>query len=95
MILGLLSLILGLCVGFYARKVYDMLLDIYQDFTERREAQSAGVVRVSRNKVTRAEPLDMSTSSGVVMRPSPLQAGLLERSELANEKERNAKIKRL
>lgn len=89
----ILGIILGLLVGFYARQVYDMLKDIYDDYTERREASAAGVVKVQRNKVTRSEPLDMSAGGGVVMRPSPMQAGLLERSELANEKERNAKLR--
>lgn len=91
----ILWLILGLLVGFYARQVYDMLKDVYEDFTERREAQSAGVVRVTRNKVTRSEPLDMSTSSGVVMRPTPTQAGLNDLSVLANEKARNEKLKHM
>jgi len=86
-----LWLILGVLVGFYARQVYDMLKIILDDFTERRDAQKGGIVRPEKHLATRNQPIDLSTNSGVIMRPTPTQAGL---SEIAAQRERNERLKR-
>ncbi len=89
--IALLTLILGLLGGFYARQVYDMLKVIYDDYIERKQASQAGVVRPIKRLDTKSQPIDLSTGSGVVLRPTPTQAGL---SEIAAQRERNERLKR-
>lgn len=68
-----LTFIIALLIGYYARQLYDKVNYIYQDWHELQEAKKAGVVRPTRMKATKAQPIDLGTDSGPVKRMSPAQ----------------------
>lgn len=85
--IGLLCLILGLLIGFYARDMRDKLKDIYTNYKEERFLRDAGPVRPEVTKgPTRREPIDLSSETGGVRRPTPDQI-LVE-----NMKERDKRL---
>lgn len=71
--LALLSLILGLLLGFYGRTMYDKLNQLHEEFTERRAAKQVGVVRPVGIPITKNQPIDLSSDTGPVMRATPQQ----------------------
>lgn len=71
--LALLTLILGLAVGFYARQVLDKLNALYDEAVERREAKQVGVVKVQGIANTRNQPIDLISETGGIRKPSPLE----------------------
>jgi hypothetical protein len=103
--LAVLTLILGLILGFYARDLYDKITGMYELYKDRLETPP-GVVKpvVTRGQARAqlAEPIDLGIgeddSPGGVMRPSPTQATL---QQLADESiahkvmERRQRVKRL
>jgi|GEM_PF-4105301 len=84
-----LWLIVGLLTGFYAQKVYTMLKTVFDDYSERKQASQSGVVRPERHQVTRNIPIDLTTQSGSIMRPTP------DQHRLNAMKERDIKLKQL
>lgn len=70
-LLSLLSLILGLLLGFYGRAMYDRLNQLYDEFKDRQEARNVGVVRPVGTPVTRNQPIDMTSETGGVRKPTP------------------------
>lgn len=72
-LLSLLSLILGLLLGFYGRAMYDRLNQLYDEFKDRREAKQVGVVRPVGTPVTKNQPIDMSSDTGGVRKPTPAE----------------------
>lgn len=85
----LLTLVIGLLVGFYGRTVYNYVYETYQMLRERFDVHQGGVVRPERTKVTRNQPVNLESESGPIMKMTPDQI-TLERM-----KERNATIKRM
>lgn len=69
-----LSLLIGLLVGYFGRQVYDKLSDIHEYWRDKYDAHAAGVVRPTATRVTRNVPIDLSTDSGPVRRPTPQEA---------------------
>lgn len=69
----LLALILGLLTGYYGRQVYDMLQLIYEERKDRIEAQQVGVVRPVGIAATKAQPMDMTSETGGIRKPSPAE----------------------
>lgn len=69
----LLALILGLLLGFYGRTMYDRLNQIYEEFRERQEARQVGVVRPRGIPATKNQPIDLSSDTGGVRKPSPAE----------------------
>lgn len=81
-VVALLMLIIGLLLGFYGRAMYDRLNQLYAEFQDRREARQVGVVRpVGVPANTKNQPIDMTSETGAVRRPSP--------AELEEERQRN------
>lgn len=73
-LLSLLSLILGLLLGFYGRAMYDRLNLLYAEFQDRREAKQVGVVRpVGVPADTKHQPIDLSSETGGIRRPTPAE----------------------
>lgn len=72
-LLSLLSLILGLLLGFYGRAMYDRLNQLYAEFQDRREARQVGVVRPVGIPATKNVPIDMSSDTGGVRKPTPAE----------------------
>lgn len=72
-LLSLLSLIIGLLLGFYGRAVYDRLNQLYEEFKDRREAKQVGVVRPIGIPNTKNQPIDLSSDTGGVRRPTPAE----------------------
>lgn len=69
--IALLSLILGLLLGFYGRAMYDRLNQLYDEFKDRQEARNVGVVRPVGIPATKNQPIDLSSDTGGVMKPTP------------------------
>lgn len=86
-VIGLFCLILGLLIGFYARDMRDKLKDIYTNYKEERFLRDAGPVKPERTRgPTRSQPIDLSSDTGPVMRPTP------DEIIVANMKEREKKL---
>lgn len=68
---ALFSLILGLLLGFYGRQMYDKLNLVYEEQKERREAKQVGVVRPTGQPIDRNAPIDMTSETGGVLKPTP------------------------
>jgi hypothetical protein len=83
--IALLSLILGLLLGFYGRAVYDRLNQLYAEAVERRLAKEVGVVRPVGIPVTKNQPLDRSSDTGPVMRASPAALEEMRQAERAEK----------
>ena len=84
---ALLGLILGCLAGFYAKELYSKVSELVERFKASREYEQAGIVKP---QVTKVIPqVDLTTSSGVVRRPTP------DEIMLQNIKERDAKLKRM
>lgn len=74
-LISLLTLIIGLLLGFYGRMIYDRLNMLVEIRREEHEAKKVGVVRVTRETVNPNEPIDLSApGGGVVKRQTPAQA---------------------
>lgn len=82
-IAALLSLILGLLSGFYGRTVHDRLNSIYAELRERKEAKNVGVVRPIGIPATRNQPIDLSTETGGIRKPTPMELEELRQVERA------------
>lgn len=67
----MIFLVLGLLLGFYGRAMYDRLNKLYDEFRGRQEAKNVGVVRPAGIPITRSQPIDLSSDTGPVMRPTP------------------------
>lgn len=67
----LLSLILGLLIGFYGERVYSKLNTLVEQYLDAKEAKQVGVVRPTGSPVTKNTPIDLSSDTGPVMRPTP------------------------
>lgn len=88
--IALLTLILGLAIGFYGRKLYDYVKSIYDLLQYKFDSHSAGVVKPEVNKITKAEPINLEASeTGGVRRPSP------EQILINNARARDARLKQL
>ena len=87
--IAVLTLILGLLIGYYCRSVYEYVKNSYDMLRERFDAHQAGVVKPEVSRVTRKpiQEIDLTSDTGGIMRPTPDQI-LTERM-----KERNEKIK--
>jgi hypothetical protein len=72
-LLGLLSLIVGLLLGFYGRAMYDRLNQLYDEFKDRQEARNVGVVRPIGIPATKNQPIDLSSDTGGVRKPTPAE----------------------
>lgn len=68
---SLLSLIIGLLIGFYGRAVYDKLVALYEQKRDEIEARQVGVVRPVGHRVTKGQDTDLSSETGPVSRPRP------------------------
>lgn len=66
----LLTLILGLIVGYYARSIHDMLTKLSSYFKDRLETPS-GVVRPGGTLLRNEPSATGNTDSGGVIRPNP------------------------
>ena len=84
----LLSLVIGLLVGYWAKEVYIKLNQLHEDYVERKQAKEVGVVRPSRRPVNN-QPIDLSSETGGIRRLSP------DQYILANQRERDEKVKRM
>ena len=84
--LPLLSLLIGLVAGYWARAVYDKVAALYELWREKLETPP-GVVKIQKTPVTRNQPIDLSSDTGPVMRPNPNQI-IIE-----NMKERDRKLR--
>jgi hypothetical protein len=68
--IALLSLIIGLLAGYWARAVYDKVRALYELWREQLDTPP-GVVKIQKTPLTRNQPVDTSSESGGVMRPTP------------------------
>lgn len=91
MIVALLTLIIGVAVGWYAERVLLYLKDIRSRLRESKEYKESGVVRpgVTPVKSSTAQPMDMSSTTGGVRRRTA------DEYMLANIKEREQRVKGL
>lgn len=71
----LLTLILGLLAGFYARSVYDKIHTTYLLVKDNLESP-AGVVKPERHLATKNKPIDLESETGGIMRLSPEQVAV-------------------
>jgi len=72
----LLTLILGLAIGFYGRKLIDYVRSIYEMLQYKFDSHRAGVVKPEVIRTTKSQPIDLSSNTGGVRRPSPNQVAL-------------------
>lgn len=89
MIAALLTLIIGVAVGWYAERVYKLLIDLRLRLKDSKEYREAGVVQPGVTPVRRgtSEPIDLSSPTGGVRRRSP------DDYMLANIKDRDEKLR--
>ena len=85
--IALLLFITGLILGFYGWTLYSYVKHIYELLREKFDVKRAGVVTPTGSRVTRNQPIDLSTEAGGVIRPSPNKIALDHRQE----RERNIK----
>ena len=83
----LLTLIIGLLLGFYGRDIRDRINYMYEFWQEKRDRHEGGIVKPSASLSTRQQPIDLSSETGGVLRPRPDAAAIL------NKKEREKKIR--
>lgn len=74
-----ISLALGIQIGYYFKDVKVTVRKIRDDQIEKREARSVGVVRIQGNPITKSQPIDLSSDTGGVLRPAP---GVIEETRL-------------
>lgn len=86
---ALVALLIGLVAGYWAKDVRDKIKYIYENYKHERFLNDAGVVKPQAQRVTKNQPIDLSTESGPVLRASPDQA------RLAALKEQEERAKRL
>lgn len=79
----ILSLILGLIIGYYARDVHNKLSGLFEYWKDKMESPP-GVVRPTGIPVTRNQPIDLTSDTGPVMRATP--AELEEQRQAARAK---------
>lgn len=84
----LLTLIVGLLLGFYGSKLYERLDTVIKLLRQPKEPES-GIVRPEASKNTRNQPIDLSRDTGPIMRPSPDQV------IAANVREREKAVRNL
>lgn len=72
-LIALVSLAIGLALGYFARELNDKVHYLYELQQEKRDRHEAGVVTPSVSRVTRHQPqiVDLSSETGGVMRPRP------------------------
>lgn len=81
-VVALLTLIIGLLLGFYGRAMYDRLNQLYAELQDRREARQVGVVRpIGVPANLKNQPIDMTSDTGGVRKPTP--------AELEEERQKN------
>jgi hypothetical protein len=71
-LISLVSLAIGLGLGFYGWTIYTMLQRLHEERKERQQAKETGVIRIVGQPV-RNQPIDLSSDAGPVSRPSPAQ----------------------
>lgn len=74
--IALLTLIIGLLVGYYARTVRDYVKQTRDMLLEKFDKHQAGVVAPTVSRATRQQPINLESETGGVMRPSPNQVAL-------------------
>jgi len=84
----LLILIIGLLIGYYARSIYNYVRNTYEILADKYAKSQAGVVTPHVSKVTKNSPIDLQSTTGGVMRPSPNQVAL-DAMKAREEKLRN------
>lgn len=72
----LLTLLIGLVGGFYARSLFDYVKRIYELLADKFDSHKAGVVTPQVSRVTRGQPISLESETGGVTRPSPNQVAL-------------------
>ena len=85
--IAVLTLILGLLLGFYGRDIRDRINYMYEYWQEKRDRHEAGVVTPQVSRVTRHQPVDLSSETGGIMRPRP------DADAIRNKQEREKKIR--
>lgn len=85
----LIAFLIGLLMGFYGYTTLNYIKNIYETVKEAREYKNAGVVRPGVTPVTKNtnQPIDLSTETGGVRRPTP------EQYAIANLKERERRLR--
>lgn len=88
-LIALVSLLIGMLLGFYGRQLLDKVVYLYSYWEEKRDRHEAGVVKpsVSRNTRTLPQIVDLTSESGGVMKPKP------DVNAMRNIKEREARIR--
>lgn len=84
---SLLTLIIGLIIGFYGMALYNNVKEILARLKDTREYEQAGIVKPVVTPDRQAPPINLSSSSGGVRRPTP------DEYLMANQKARDAKLK--
>ncbi len=73
MIATLLCFAIGLLIGFYGDALYTKVSAIAEDLQDKREAKKVGVVRPIGTPATRNTPIDMSSDTGGIRKPTPAE----------------------
>jgi hypothetical protein len=81
--IALLTLILGLLAGFWAKDVTTRLRDIYDTHKDAAEFRKAGVVRPQVSRVTKGQPIDLTSSTGGIRKPTPAEVEERRQTERA------------
>lgn len=76
-------------IGFYHRTIYDKLNSIVEQRREAKEAQNVGVVRVAGIPATRQQPIDLSSDTGGIRKPTPAEVEEQRQVERARQLREN------
>lgn len=78
---ALLSLLIGLIIGYYAKEVWTKLSILVEEHKESREARNVGVVRPIGKPVTKNQPISLASQTGGILKPSPAAVEELRKAE--------------
>jgi hypothetical protein len=84
----LLTFLTGLLIGFWAWMIYSKIRAIYLLVKDNLESPP-GVVKLERHRPTRAQPINLESETGGIMRLTPEQVAV------RNLKERERKVRTL
>lgn len=91
--IALLTAVLAVQAGWWARDIRDKVLAMYEQYRDRVETPP-GVVKLQKRRITRGQKIESDGESGGVMRPRPM-AVLSDDPDIAhNIAEQNRRLRR-
>lgn len=72
----MITLLIGLLVGFYARNIWEKLLQIQRELADINFVRKTGAVQPQKRLQTRTEPINLASKNGSIRKPTPQEVRL-------------------